>query len=407
MVEFSYIYKRNYLLGSDIMLTQWLIKKFIPANSRNKRQAFGYLGGIVGVLVNILLFGAKLVIGFAVNSIAITADAFNNLSDVGSSVITIVGFKIADKPADKDHPFGHGRGEYIAGLIISFMVLLVGFQFVKSSYDRIRNPETMGFDWPSFIILLLSIAAKLWLGRFNSRLGKEISSGALSASSFDSFSDVVVTSTVVLSLIISRFTTLPIDGYIGLVVSGFILYAGYKLVKDTISPLLGEAPDASLVQSILEAFKDYPEIIGTHELIVHSYGAGKYLATIHAEIPSSLPMLEAHEIIDKAENKISRKLNIHLIIHMDPVNVDDSEILETRNEIEEILKEFPEVISYHDFRMVGKDDYKNIIFDIIVSHEVKPHMEKEFLNKIKSRVKENYADYNLLIGLDRDYVRND
>ncbi|TDT60968.1 cation diffusion facilitator family transporter [Fonticella tunisiensis] len=387
------------------MLTSWIIKTFIPKNINNKRRAYGYLGGIVGITVNILLFISKLLTGIILNSIAITADAFNNLSDVGSSVITIIGFKIADKPADKDHPFGHGRGEYIAGLIISFMVLLVGFQFIKSSYGRIVNPVRLSFDLVSFLILLLSIIAKAWLGTFNRRLAKEISSGALNASSFDSFSDVIVTSTVASSLLISRFTTFPVDGYIGLVVSAFILYAGYNLVKETISPLLGEAPDPELINAILDSFKEYKEIIGTHELIVHSYGTGKYIATIHAEIPSSIPVLEAHEIIDKAENKISKKLGILLIIHMDPVNTDDGEIEKTRSEIEEILKEFPEVISFHDFRFVGQNNYKNILFDIVVSNKIRPEMEKDYVNSIKRRIKEKYPDYNAIIGLDRDYLQ--
>jgi cation diffusion facilitator family transporter len=210
------------------MFSSFLINRFIPKSSSNIRQSYGYLGGFVGIIVNILLFIVKFLIGTALNSVAISADAFNNLSDVGSAVITIVGFKIADKPADKDHPFGHGRGEYIAGLIISFIVLLVGYEFVKSSYNRITNPVKLEFELTSFIVLLISIAAKLWLGSFNKRLGKEINSEALNATSFDSFSDVIVTSTVVISLILSKFTSIPVDGYIGMIVSGFILFSGYN-----------------------------------------------------------------------------------------------------------------------------------------------------------------------------------
>jgi cation diffusion facilitator family transporter len=387
------------------MLTQWLVKRFIPENSKNIRQRYGYLGGIVGIVVNVILFGIKLSIGLVLNSIAIMADAFNNLSDVGSSVVTIVGFKIADKPADKDHPFGHGRGEYIAGLIVSFMVLLVGFEFAKSSFDRIRHPEPLSFDIVSFIILLISIGGKLWLGNFNRYLGKQISSGTLAASSFDSFSDVIITSCVALSLLISKFTTFPIDGYIGLVVSGFILFAGFNLTKETISPLLGEAPDNELVKAIIKETLSYKPIIGVHDLIVHSYGANKYIASIHAEIPANIPVMEAHEVIDMAENKISKKLGILLIIHMDPVNVNDEEINTTRRQIMEILKFIPEVISIHDFRIIGENERKNILFDAVISNIVPPENEDELKERIMSAIKKKYPDYNLIIGLDRDYTQ--
>lgn len=386
------------------MLTNFLIKRFIPKSGDNLRKSYGYLGGFVGVIANLILFLSKFIIGLALNSIAISADAFNNLSDVGSSVITIIGFKIADKPADKDHPFGHGRGEYIAGLVVSFLVLYVGFQFIKSSIERILHPVSLTFDLVSFGILILSIVVKLWLGSFNKRLAKDISSETLNATSFDSFSDVIVTSTVALSLLLSRFTALPLDGYIGIVVSGFILFAGYSLVKDTISPLLGEAPPAELVKSIVDETLSYQGITGVHDLIVHSYGAGKYMATIHAEMPSDIPVLDAHEIIDRAEMEISKKLDILLIIHMDPINVDDEEILETRKQIEKILKEFPEIKSIHDFRFVGKDGYKNILFDIVVGNELLHESENEYIENIQKRVKSIYPNYNVIIGLDRDYL---
>lgn len=387
------------------MISSFLIKKFISKDSDNKRQSYGYLGGIVGIVVNILLFGAKFLIGTVLNSVAVTADAFNNLSDVGSSVITIIGFKIADKPADKDHPFGHGRGEYIAGLIISFIVLLVGVEFVKTSYNRILHPVRLEFELLSFIVLLISISGKLWLGSFNRRLGREINSKALNATSFDSFSDVIVTSTVALSLLLSKFIAFPVDGYIGMVVSAFILYAGYSLIKDTISPLLGEAPDPELVKSIKREVLSFDGIIGTHDLIIHSYGADKYMVTIHAEVPSDIPILEAHEIIDRAENTISKKLGILLIIHMDPVNVDDTQIKETREEIEEILREFPQIISYHDFRFVGTRSHKNILFDIVVNNTLTPNNEKRFLELLIGRIKSKHPNYDVIINIDRDYVQ--
>lgn len=393
-----------YFVGSDNMFTQWLINRFIPESAPNRRQRYGLLGGIVGIVVNFILFVSKFIIGSLLNSVAITADAFNNLSDIGSSVVTIVGFKIADKPADKDHPFGHGRGEYIAGLVVSFMVLLVGFQFVKDSVDRIMNPVPLSFDLISFLVLVISIGGKAWLGTFNKRLGKEISSGTLNATSFDSFSDVIITTSVALSLLLSKFITFPIDGYVGLLVAAFILYAGYNLIKETISPLLGEAPPPELVKSILTEVTSYKGITGAHDLIVHSYGAGRYIATIHAEVPSTMPIMEAHELIDIAENKISKKLDINLVIHMDPINTNDVEVTSCRKEIRKILKEYEHIDSFHDFRVVGENDYKNILFDVVVSSKLPNNQVNEYVNEIKERISTSHPGYNAIIGIDRDYT---
>ena len=386
------------------MLAQWLVKKTANDSVKNKRQKIGYLGGIVGIVVNSILFASKLAIGMFLNSVSILADAFNNLSDLGSCLVTIIGFKIADKPADKDHPFGHGRGEYIAGLIVSFMVILVGLEFTKTSINRITNPVKIEFSLISFIILIISIIAKAWLGNFNKYLSKEISSGTLNANSFDSFADVITTSCVASSLVISKYTDIPIDGYIGLLVSIFVLYEGYSLIKETISPLLGEAPEPELVKSIVNAVMSYENIIGVHDLIIHSYGTGKYMATIHAEVPSSIPVMDAHEIIDKAEREISEKFDIILVIHMDPINIDDEEINKTRIKIEEILKSFPAVRSIHDFRIVGKEPNKNILFDIVVSRDVSHDDLPSLVAEIKNTVHKKYPSYNLVIECDRDYT---
>ncbi|HAZ36338.1 MAG TPA: cation transporter [Clostridiaceae bacterium] len=386
------------------MLAQWLVKKTANDSVKNKRQKIGYLGGIVGIVVNSILFASKLAIGMFLNSVSILADAFNNLSDLGSCLVTIIGFKIADKPADKDHPFGHGRGEYIAGLIVSFMVILVGLEFTKTSINRITNPVKIEFSLISFIILIISIIAKAWLGYFNKYLSKEISSGTLNANSFDSFADVITTSCVASSLVISKYTDIPIDGYIGLLVSIFVLYEGYSLIKETISPLLGEAPEPELVKSIVNAVMSYENIIGVHDLIIHSYGTGKYMATIHAEVPSSIPVMDAHEIIDKAEREISEKFDIILVIHMDPINIDDEEINKTRIKIEEILKSFPAVRSIHDFRIVGKEPNKNILFDIVVSRDVSHDDLPSLVAEIKNTVHKKYPSYNLVIECDRDYT---
>lgn len=388
-----------------MMLSEILVKKFLPGKSKNPRQQYGYLAGIVGVAINLLLFSVKLAIGTISNSIAITADAFNNLSDMGSCLITIIGFKIADKPADKDHPFGHGRGEYIAGLVVSFMVLYVGIQFVKTSVNRIFHPEKTIFDIVSFVVLVISISAKLWLGKFYDYINKRVASGTLDATSADCYSDALITSCTAACLLLSKFISFPIDGYAGLIVSGFILYAGYDLIKDTISPLLGEAPNPELVKSITKEVLSHKEIVGVHDLVIHTYGAGKYMASIHAEVPSDIPIMDCHEIIDKAEKEISEKLGILLVIHMDPINLNDEEINDSRAKVISIIKTMPEILSLHDFRIVGTKDYKNVLFDIVISSKVHPSDEEKVKERLASAIKSAYPELNPVITVDRNYLR--
>ena len=291
------------------MLSNFLIRRFIKNSDNiadNKvRIAYGNLGGIVGICVNSLLFLIKLFVGIFAGSVAIMADAFNNLSDAASSVITIIGFKMANKPADAEHPFGHGRIEYLSALIVSFMVMLVGFQFVKTSFSKILNPEAVKFEFIPFILLLISIGFKLWLSKFNKNLGNKINSSALKAAGTDALGDVFTSSTVVISFLAAKFTTLPIDGYIGILVALAIIYSGFTLINETISPLLGEAPDPELVNNIIEMVLSYENIIGVHDLIIHNYGPGRVMASIHAEIPADINIMTIHDIIDKAEREIS------------------------------------------------------------------------------------------------------
>ena len=277
------------------------------------------------------MFIIKLSVGLFSNSVSILADAFNNLSDAASSIITIIGFKMANKPADAEHPFGHGRIEYITAMIVSFMVMLVGLQFVKTSFQKIINPTLVTFElWP-FILLLISIGFKFWLSKFNKSIGNKINSSTLKATATDAMGDVFTSTTVVISFLISKFTTLPIDGYIGIVVALAIVYSGFSLIKETLSPLLGEPPDPVLVSDITDMVMSYDNITGIHDLIVHNYGPGRIMASIHAEIPSNIDIMEIHHIIDTAEREISKKLNIYLVIHMDPICVDTDEIIEARN----------------------------------------------------------------------------
>jgi cation diffusion facilitator family transporter len=392
------------------MISNFLIRKFVRDYSdvKNKkvRERYGYLGGIIGILINIILFGVKFTVGMIVNSIAVTADAFNNLSDVGSSIITIFGFKLSSKPADKEHPFGHGRIEYISGLIVAFLVLLVGFEFVKSSFDRIKNPTPVEFSFVPFILLLISILFKVWLSRFYKNVGGRINSSALQASGVDALSDVVSSGTVAFSLLISRFTSLPIDGYIGMVVSVVILYAGYNLIKDTLNPLLGSAPDKELVEDIQKMLLNYEYIDGVHDLLVHNYGPGRIIASIHAEVPLNISIVKIHEIIDRAEKEISVALDIYLVIHMDPITADDKEILDAKEELIEALKAVPIVKSFHDFRVVGEGEIKNLIFDVVidVDHILIKDEELKLQKDISFHLKKLHPNYNAIITVDKDYL---
>jgi len=392
------------------MLSNFLISKFIrnheDTNNKIVRDAYGYLGGIVGIILNLILFATKLFIGIVSNSIALTADAFNNLSDVASSVITILGFKLASKPPDKEHPFGHGRLEYISGLIVSFMVMLVGFEFIKTSFYKIIHPSKVIFNLIPFILLLLSIGLKLWMSRFNKTLGESIKSSALEASSTDALSDVISSSCVALSLLLSIWIDLPIDGYIGILVSFIIIYAGYSLIKKTMNPLLGEAPDKELVKGLKEKLLSFEYITGAHDLVIHNYGPGRCMASIHAEVPCDISIVKIHEIIDRAEKEISEEFSIYLVIHMDPINTTDEEVKASRLELLGVLKSFSIIKSIHDFRIVGEGDHKNLIFDIVIDFNPKFSEcdELKLEDDINQELKKSYPYYNAVMTIDRDYV---
>lgn len=392
------------------MLSKFLVNTFVKNNENIKdpkvRNNYGNLGGIVGIIINFMLFLIKFFVGMFVGSIAISADAFNNLSDAGSSIITIIGFKMANKPADAEHPFGHGRIEYLSALIVAFLVMLVGVQFIKSSIERIFNPTEVTFELVPFILLLISIGFKVWLSTFNKYIGNKINSSALKAAAADSLGDVFTSSTVVIAFLASKFTTLPLDGYIGVFVALAILYAGFGLVKETLNPLLGEAPDPELVNDICEKVLSYPLISGVHDLIVHNYGPGRIIASLHAEIPSDIDIMEIHNTIDIAEREVSRDLNIHLVIHMDPICVITDEIKETWDYVETVLRRYPEIKSMHDFRIVGEGDIKNLIFDIVVSPSLSARnkVREKMLNEIKESIREEHPQYNCVITVDYDFM---
>lgn len=389
------------------MISDYLTKKFIINHENTEdektRNAYVYMGSIVGIICNLVLSIVKISVGFLSGSVSITADGFNNLSDMASSVITMVGIKLANRPADKEHPFGHGRMEYLSALVVAFMVMLVGVQFIKTSVDRIMNPVPITFEMIPFILLLLSLIVKFWLSRFNKYVGEKINSSALKAASVDALGDVFTSSCVLISFLAAKFTTLPIDGYVGLVVSVAILYAGYSLVKETISPLLGEAPDEELVKGIKQGVLSYDNIIGVHDLIIHNYGVGKCMASIHAEIPSNIDLITIHEIIDSAEREISQKLNIYLVIHMDPMCIHDDKINTVKGKVQNILLKFDSVKSMHDFRITEGENKINLIFDVEVdAHNINTKdKEEELRNDLIEEIKKMDPLYNCVITIDK------
>lgn len=392
------------------MLSKILLNNFVKnkdsISDKSVRSSYVVLGGSVGIIINSLLFIIKLSVGILSSSVAVMADAFNNLSDAFSSIVTIVGIKLADKPADSDHPFGHGRIEYISALIVSFFVMIVGLQFIKTSFEKILNPTQTNFEIIPFILLLISISFKFWLSRFNKFIGIKIDSSALKAASVDALGDVFTSSCVAISFFISNFTTFPIDGYFGLVVAGFIVYSGFSLIKETLNPILGVAPDEALVQSIKELALNYEHIIGVHDLIVHNYGPRKWFASLHAEVPSDLSIMTIHEIIDTAEKEISEKLDLELVIHTDPICLSDIEVNEAYHEIQKIINNIPSIKSFHDLRIVGEDNRKNLIFDVVINRDyTKNNFDSTSLkNTIIKEVKNLHPNYDCIISIDFDYI---
>ena len=391
------------------MISEAIIKKFIK-NSENVeneevRNKYGTVAGIVGIVSNLLLFILKFSIGFLSGSIAITADAFNNFTDMASSAITMIGFKLASMPADEEHPFGHGRLEYLSALVVAFMVMFVGIKFVQTSFERIMNPVAVQFSLIPFILLLCSMAVKFWLGRFNKIVGEKIDSSALKAVAVDAMGDVFTSGCVVLSYLIAKFTAFPLDGYVGIVVSLIILYAGFSLIKETVSPLLGEAPDAEMVDAIVNGLLEYNIISGVHDLIIHNYGVGRCIASVHAEVPCNIDIMEIHEVIDDAEKELSKKLNIHLVIHMDPIAVEDEDYIQTRTELARIIARNENIESMHDLRIVGKGDKKNLVFDVVVDRDLSHSEEEELKNWVNDEMQKIHPNYNCVILVDKNYVK--
>lgn len=389
-------------------MTEFLVRRFIKDNENVKsakvRTAYGLLTSVVGIICNLILFGIKLVIGTLLNSIAVTADAFNNLSDATSSIIGFVGTKLANRPADKEHPFGHGRYEYVAALIVAFLVLEVGLSCLKSSFSKILHPEPIEVQFYLVIILIISILIKVWLGLFNRKLGKRINSSIMKATSADAFGDVGITSATVVSVLLVKFAGLNIDGYIGLVVSIFVLLSGVNILKETIQPLLGLAISIEDYERISRFVEKYDLIVGSHDLILHNYGPSALMATIHAEVPDTTAMDKAHDVIDQIERDAKEELGILLVIHMDPVAVDDEQAMAAKKTVLDELKELDEKGTIHDFRMVKGEEESKLIFDLVVPHDYSVTKENDLIDRLKEKVQEVNGHYECLITLEHSYV---
>lgn len=389
-------------------MTEFLVKHFIKdyqdVEKVSVRTAYGVLASIVGIFCNVFLFAVKFTVGLVLNSVSVTADAFNNLSDAGSSIIGFVGVKMAEKPADADHPFGHGRMEYIAALVVSFLVIEVGFTFLKDSVGKIRNPEEMTFSLISVLILLLSIAVKLWLGLFNRKLGERIDSKVMKAVFADSMGDVITTGATVLSLVFLGVTGINIDGIVGAGVALVVMWAGVGIARDTLEPLIGEAIDPEVYRKIKKFVESYDGIEGTHDLIVHNYGPGRSMASIHAEVPNDVDIEQSHEIIDRIERDAGKELGIFLVIHMDPIETRDESVLKIRQKTVDTLKALDPECSLHDFRVVPGEGQSNLIFDMVIPIEYDEKTREELPKRLTEKMKEVDPRYQCVITVDYDFV---
>lgn len=385
-------------------MTSLLIRIFIKnrdAKDADTRRRYGYLGSFTGIALNILLFIGKIIAGLIAGAVSVVADAFNNLSDAGSSILTLVGFKFAGRPADKEHPFGHGRMEYVTGLIVSFVIMMMGFELCKSSVQKIISPEAVTFSPLVLGILIASVLVKLWMSVFNRKLGNIINSTALKATATDSLTDSIATSVVAISMIVSKLTGFDADGYTGVLVSLFIFYAGVNTFKDSLTPLLGTRPDRELVNEIYERVMSYPDIVGVHDLMVHDYGVGNMVVSLHAEVPCQMDFEKAHELIDIIEDDLKVHYTCLATIHMDPVAAHDEETQNTKAMVQSIVCGIDNCLTIHDFRMTKGTTHVNLLFDVVVPYGFR-FSDSEIIEIIRQKLNEVDEKYFAVIVVDKD-----
>jgi cation diffusion facilitator family transporter len=381
------------------LLSRLFIKNKEPSAMR---RAYGVLCGVLGIVLNLILFAVKLVAATLTGSVSVMADAFNNLSDAGSSVVTLIGFKLAGQKPDPDHPFGHGRIEYLSGFIVSLLILMMGFELGKSSINKLMNGGSVTFSFLTVVILSLSIAVKFYMYFYNTRIGKRFDSSAMKATGADSLGDCVATAVVLLCTVLSRFVSFPLDGWCGLAVAVFILISGIRTAKETIDPLLGTPPDKELVQRIEEIVLSYPDISGIHDLVVHNYGPGRVMISLHAEVPQHADVLAIHDCIDNIENHLATELGCSAVIHMDPIATDDTATLVLRDKVFELAKAIDPRITLHDFRMVPGDTHTNLIFDLAVPFDL-GRSDREIKEEMGRLIAVLDPAYRAVIQIDKNY----
>ena len=379
------------------------IKDYENVEDLRVRSAYGKLSGIAGIIFNILLFAIKLLAGTLSHSVAITADAFNNLSDASSSIISLAGFKLAAKPADKDHPFGHGRYEYLSGLMVAVLVMAIGIELLKTGIEKVIHPSDVDLSILSFVILGVSILVKLYMMYYNTRIGRMIKSNALIATAKDSRNDCISTGAVLISSIIMKVFGINIDGWLGIAVAVFILISGFGLIKDTLGPLLGQAPDPELVKKIRDIIMAHEHIDGIHDLIVHVYGPGNMFASVHVEVDVKMDPLLAHDEIDNIEREVLDKEGVNLTIHYDPIETDDELTNEVRSFVAEHVKAIDSRITIHDLRVVPGITHTNVVFDVVVPYDIK-FTDDEIRSRVDELVKSDHPDFNTVLTIDRDFT---
>lgn len=388
-------------------MQNWLVKKFVHdyenVHDINIRASYGKLSGKVGIFCNAFLFAVKFIMGTISGSVSITADAVNNLSDAASSVISLIGFKMAEKPADEDHPYGHARYEYLSGLTVAVMIILIGFELFKTSFDKVIHPSTVDFSIALVIVLAVSILIKLWMALFNKSLGKKINSSALEATAADSRNDVISTSAVLVAAVISHFFKINLDGYMGIAVAVFILYSGIGLVKDTLDPLLGKAPEPELVDYIQKKILSYDGVLGTHDLMIHDYGPGRKFASVHVEMAAEGDVLKSHDVIDNIERDFLSKDNLNIIVHYDPIVTKDDIVNDFRSWLMEQVKSIDPHLSIHDLRIVPGNSHTNLVFDCVMPHCINMS-PSELKAEIRRLVNIKYPNYYCIITIDSSYA---
>ena len=383
-----------------------LEKLFVGGKEGNdRRQAYGVLCGVVGILLNVCLFTGKFLAGAISNSIAITADAFNNLSDAGSSLVTLIGFRLAGAKPDPEHPFGHGRIEYLTGLVISAAILIMAFELIKDSVDKILHPQETVFSVLALVILAISILVKLYMAYYNTAVAKKIDSAAMRATATDSLSDACATTVVLVAALISKLAGIHIDGWCGALVGVFIFVAGIKAAKETLDPLLGQPPEKEFVEAIEALVKQEPVVRGVHDLVVHDYGPGRLMISLHAEVPAEGDILAMHDVIDNLEKRLEHELHCDAVIHMDPVVTNNPEIDRLKEQEKAILSEIDQTISMHDFRVVMGPTHTNIIFDVVLPYQYRMG-DDELVALLKQKTKERLGEqYFLVVKVDKAYIK--